>query len=431
MLRFSRVALRPAYGLGRRAISQSSKAIKSEVVFPGSVKSSFTDKLQFNDPSQADPMPTYRLFGVDGKLLDEEYELPFNQEESVKMYREMLTISIMDSIMYDAQRQGRFSFYMMSAGEEGAAIGSAAALRADDVMFAQYREQGALLHRGVTLKEFMAQLYANKDDYGKGRNMPVHYQSQKLNIHPISSPLATQISHASGAAYALKIQGGDKCVICYFGEGAASEGDFHAALNIAATRNCPVIFFCRNNGYAISTPSLEQYKGDGIASRGVGYGIDTIRVDGNDLAAVHRVTEEARKIAVRDQKPVLIEAMSYRVSHHSTSDDSFAYRSRQEVEDWKKRDNPISRMRKWMEARSWWSEEEEQAARKEIKKHVLSAFSSAEKVEKPALKYMFEDTYDQLTEPLKQQREELKRLLNEYPDHYNTSDYEGGKSSLD
>ncbi|KAK5176298.1 hypothetical protein LTR16_011184, partial [Cryomyces antarcticus] len=143
-----------------------------------------------------------------------------------------------------------------------------------------------------------------------------------------------------------------RVVACYFGEGAASEGDFHAALNIAATRACPVIFLCRNNGYAISTPTLEQYRGDGIASRGVGYGIDTIRVDGNDIFAVREATTRAREMALQDGgRPVLIECMSYRVSHHSTSDDSFAYRAKVEVEDWKRRDNPITRLRKWMEGK--------------------------------------------------------------------------------
>ena len=130
---------------------------------------------------------------------------------------------------------------------------------------------------------------------------------------------------------------------CYFGEGAASEGDFHAALNMAATRDCPVMFICRNNGYAISTPTLEQYKGDGIASRGMGYGIETIRVDGNDIVGVYVATQEARRIVAEQQKPVLVEAMSYRVSHHSTSDDSFAYRAKRDVDEWMRRDNPITR----------------------------------------------------------------------------------------
>jgi 2-oxoisovalerate dehydrogenase E1 component alpha subunit len=274
-------------------------------------------------------------------------------------------------------------------------------------------------------------LYHNKYDEGMGHNMPVHYGSLELNIHPISSPLGTQIPHAAGAAYALKMDGTDRCVICYFGEGAASEGDFHAALNIAATRNCPIIFFCRNNGYAISTPSLEQYKGDGIASRGVGYGIETIRVDGNDLAAVHRVTAEARKRVIANQRPILVEAMSYRVSHHSTSDDSFAYRSKKEVEEWKKRDNPISRMRKWMELKGWWSDELEDVARREIRKEILSELNQAENASKPPVGYLFKGTFSELSGPLKEQQQELKEILNQYPENYDLSPFDGGKDGID
>lgn len=416
---------------GRKTVTQSSSTVEKELVFPGSVRSKFTNAIKFADSTTWEPMDTYRLVDLDGNLLDASYEIPWSKEEALKMYQNMLTISIMDMIMYDAQRQGRLSFYMVSAGEEGAAVGSAAALEADDVMYCQYREQGALLQRGLTLKEFMSQLYANSDDSGKGRSMPVHYQSQKLNVHPISSTLATQIPHAAGAAYALKMQHKDAVAICYFGEGAASEGDFHAALNIAATRSCPIIFFCRNNGYAISTPALEQYRGDGIASRGIGYGIDTIRVDGNDIAAVHRVTKQARQMAIEGQKPVLIEAMSYRVSHHSTSDDSFAYRSRMEVEDWKRRDNPLSRMRKWLENKGWWSEDEEQQARKDLRKQILTEFNAAEKVKKPELKWIFENMYDSIPDNLAEQKQELQEILDTYPEHYDLSGYEDGRKGLD
>lgn len=415
----------------RKSVTQSSTGVQKELVFPGSVRSKFTNALRFADSTTWEPMDTYRLVDLDGKVLDSSYEIPWTKEEALTMYRNMLLISIMDLIMYDAQRQGRLSFYMVSAGEEGAAVGSAAALGPDDVMYCQYREQGAILQRGLTLKEFMSQLYANADDHGKGRSMPVHYQSQKLNIHPISSTLATQIPHAAGAAYALKMQQKDAVAICYFGEGAASEGDFHAALNIAATRSCPAIFFCRNNGYAISTPSLEQYKGDGIASRGVGYGIDTIRVDGNDIAAVFRVTQQARQMAIENKKPVLIEAMSYRVSHHSTSDDSFAYRSKVEVEDWKRRDNPLSRMRKWLENKQWWSDAQEQQARKDLRKEILTEFSAAEKVKKPELKWMFENLLDEVPDALKEQKQELKEILDTYPENYDLSGYVNGRKGLD
>lgn len=223
-----------------------------------------------------------------------------------------------------------------------------------------------------------------------------------------------------------------RVVAAYFGEGAASEGDFHAALNIAATRSCPVIFICRNNGYAISTPSLEQYRGDGIASRGLGYGIDTIRVDGNDFWAVREATKKAREIALQDGgKPVLIEAMTYRVSHHSTSDDSFAYRARVEVEDWKRRDNPIARLRKWMEAKGFWDEDKEKEARESIRKDVLRAFSEAEKMKKPPIRTMFEDVYEELTPDLKKQMKELSEHLQRYPDEYEFDEFEGGRDSLD
>lgn len=255
--------------------------------------------------------------------------------------------------------------------------------------------------------------------------------------HTISSPLATQLPQAAGAAYALKLQAlqnpsiNPRIVVCYFGEGAASEGDFHAALNIAATRSCPVVFICRNNGYAISTPTLEQYRGDGIASRGVGYGIETIRVDGNDIFAVREVTKEARRMALSDGgKPILIEAMSYRVSHHSTSDDSFAYRAKVEVEDWKRRDNPITRLRKWMENSDLWDEEKEREARSGIRKDVLRAFSLAEKEKKPPLREMFEGVYEELGGDGKKEKLELGRMLDTYPEEYDAEEFEGGRDGL-
>lgn len=219
---------------------------------------------------------------------------------------------------------------------------------------------------------------------------------------------------------------------CYFGEGAASEGDFHAALNIAATRSCPVVFLCRNNGYAISTPTLEQYRGDGIASRGVGYGIDTIRVDGNDVFAVHEAMKEARRLALSDGgRPVLIEAMSYRVSHHSTSDDSFAYRARIEVEDWKRRDNPIIRLRKWLENQGLWNEDKEKETRDEMRKAVLKEFGEAEREKKPPLREAFTDVYEEITEEQREQMSELKRILETYPDEYDLRPYKDGAKGLE
>ncbi|KAL5630844.1 hypothetical protein BROUX41_000716 [Berkeleyomyces rouxiae] len=422
----------------RFASSLSQRPNAQHVSFPGAVKSDFTGSMSFVHPAETAALPTYRAIDAEGVPVDSSFRADLSDEEIVKLYRDMLFVAIMDLTMFDAQRQGRVSFYMVSMGEEAVCVGSASALEKEDVVFCQYREQGVFRQRGFTAADFMNQLFANTQDPGRGRNMPVHYGSKKLNIHTVSSPLATQLPQASGAAYALKMQHEQspgsvppRVVVAYFGEGAASEGDFHAALNIAATRGCPVIFVCRNNGYAISTPTLEQYRGDGIASRGIGYGIDTIRVDGNDFWAVRGATKRARQLALQDGgKPVLIEAMTYRVSHHSTSDDSFAYRAKVEVEEWKRRDNPIARLRKWMENKGIWSEELEQQARQAIKREVLEAFKKAEMGKKPALREMFTDMYEEVTPELQAQMEKLHDILERYPDEYNVAEFKGGKTTL-
>jgi 2-oxoisovalerate dehydrogenase E1 component alpha subunit len=412
--------------------------------------------MKFENPSDYPALPTYRVVDQQGEVVDSSWQPDLPDQDVLKLYTDMLFISIMDLIMFDAQRQGRISFYMVSAGEEAVTVGTGSALEKEDVILCQYREQGAFRARGFTAKDFMSQMMANKNDPGKGRNMPIHYGSKELNIvsdappqhllaspshtstqHAISSPLATQLPHASGVGYALKMQrlqnptAKPRVAAAFFGEGAASEGDFHAALNIAATRGSPVIFICRNNGFAISTPTLDQYRGDGIASRGLGYGIETIRIDGNDIWAVRKAIKKAREIALQDGgKPVLIEAMTYRVSHHSTSDDSFAYRARVEVEDWKRRDNPLTRLRKWMEAKGIWDEAKEKNARETLRKEVLQAFSEAEKLKKPPMRAMFEDIYAELTPDLEAQMKELRDMIERYPDEYDVAEFEGGKDSL-
>ncbi|PTB71230.1 thiamine diphosphate-binding protein [Trichoderma longibrachiatum ATCC 18648] len=421
----------------RSAGSLSQRPNSNFVSFPGALKSSFTTTLKFETPDSYAALPTYRVVDQNGQVVDPSFSPDITDEAVIKLYKDMLFISIMDLIMFDAQRQGRLSFYMVSAGEEAVSVGTSSVLDRDDVVFCQYREQGFFKERGFTTEQFMSQLFANKKDNGRGRNMPIHYGSKELNIHTVSSPLATQLPQASGAAYALKLQRlqdpsvKPRVAAVFFGEGAASEGDFHAALNIAATRACPVVFICRNNGFAISTPTLDQYRGDGIASRGIGYGIDTIRIDGNDIWAVREATKKAREMALQDGgKPVLIEAMTYRVSHHSTSDDSFAYRARVEVEDWKRRDNPITRLRKWMEAKGCWDETKEKEARDSLRKEILKAFSEAEREKKPPIRAMFEDVYEKLTPDLKEQMGQLKTVLETYPEEYDIGTFEGGLDSL-
>ncbi len=362
-------------------------------------------------------IPTFKLLKQDGTLYQGAAEPEFDESFAVKLYQDLVFTRVLDERMVNAQRQGRIPFYLASLGEEAASVGSTAALKDQDMIFAQYREQGALRFRGFTAEQFMDQCFSNERDLGKGRQMPIHYGSKALNYMTISSPLATQIPQAAGYSYGQKLQGNDAVTICYFGEGAASEGDFHAGLNMAAVLNCPTIFLCRNNGYAISTPAEEQFKGDGVASRGIGYGINTIRVDGNDLLAVFVATQMAREYALANNAPVLIEAMSYRLGAHSTSDDPTGYRSKEEEAKWAKKD-PILRYKHWLTQKGWWDDNKEKALYSEYREEILAQMKAAEKRPVPTLDHLITDVYDEPTEQLKQQLTDLKQHVRKYPNQY-------------
>ncbi len=361
--------------------------------------------------------PTLKILRQDGTLY-EGAELPeIDQTLALKIYDTFQFIRALDERMVAAQRQGRISFYMTQVGEEAADIGSTAALADDDMIMAQYREQGALAFRGFPLQQFMHQLFSNENDLGKGRQMPIHYGSRDLHYMTISSPLATQLPQAAGYAYGYKLEEKDNCVICYFGEGAASEGDFHAAINMAGVYKVPVIYFCRNNGYAISTPSSEQFAGDGIAPRAIAYGLKAIRVDGNDVLAVLKATQEARRMAVEENQPVLIEAMTYRLGAHSTSDDPSGYRSKKEEEKWQEKD-PVLRFKNWIINQGWWTEEQDAAEMDVKRKNVMAAMKEAEKVSAPHLNDLITDVYDNPPPMLQKQLDDLKAHIRKYPEAY-------------
>ncbi len=362
-------------------------------------------------------IPTFRLLRQDGSLCDGAEAPELSREQALKIYHAMVATRVLDERMMAAQRQGRLSFYMQCTGEEAAVIGATAALDDADMIMAQYREQGALVYRGFSYDEFMNQLFGNEQDYGKGRQMPIHYGSRKLHYMTISSPLATQIPQAAGYAYGQKLAGEGHCTITFFGEGAASEGDFHAALNMAAVHEAPVIFFCRNNGYAISTPAIEQFAADGVAPRAFGYRMHVIRVDGNDILAVLAATRKARRIAVEQNKPVLIEAMTYRLAAHSSSDDPSGYRSRKEEEAWREKD-PILRMQHWLSDQGWWNDDEEKALQESLRREVLETMKRAEKRPPPPLDSLVTDVYADVTPALQRQLDRLKAHIRLHPDAY-------------
>lgn len=403
---------------GERVLQVDNRCSDQVLDFPGG-KVMFVPEMRFLPGSPNERINCYRVLDDNGQTISGSRFQEVSKEVAIKMYSDMVTLQVMDTIFYEAQRQGRISFYLTSNGEEAINVASAAALTMDDIVFPQYREPGVLLWRGFTLQEFANQCFGNMLDYGKGRQMPIHYGSSRLNYFTVSSPIATQIPHAVGAAYSLKTDGKNACTITYFGDGGTSEGDFHAALNFAAVMESPVIFFCRNNGWAISTPTEEQFRSDGAVVRGQAYGIHSIRVDGNDALAVYSAVHAAREMAVHDCRPVLVEALTYRVGHHSTSDDSTKYRSIDEIEHWKTARDPVSRFRKWVEGNGWWSEAAEVEHRSSTRKELLRAIQVAERAEKPPLSELFTDVYDQVPANLQEQekslRETIKKHRNDYP----------------
>ncbi|ABE55070.1 3-methyl-2-oxobutanoate dehydrogenase (lipoamide) [Shewanella denitrificans OS217] len=371
---------------------------------------SFLDKASLH-------IPILRILQADGTTYEKAVLPVIDKALAEKMYDTCVFTRVLDERMLGAQRQGRISFYMTCTGEEAAVIGSAAALDDEDVILAQYREHAALRYRGFTTEQFMNQMFSNEKDLGKGRQMPIHYGSKALHYQTVSSPLATQIPQATGVGYSLKLQKKHNVAICYFGEGAASEGDFHAGMNMAAVLKSPTIFFCRNNGYAISTPTEEQYAGNGIASRGVGYGMHTIRVDGNDMLAVLAATQQARAFALANNAPVLIEAMTYRLGAHSSSDDPSGYRSKEEEAKWKQHD-PVQRFKLWMINKGWINEAADVKMYEKYREEVLAAVKVAEKIPVPHLDEIIEDVYDKPTPILKKQLAELKQHIAKYPTSY-------------
>jgi 2-oxoisovalerate dehydrogenase E1 component alpha subunit len=438
---------------------------RTRVTYTDDMVLSLTSRLHLHVPKEGssapNPWPVYRLMEETGRLRNEEDQVGVQECVAValrenellknehflltKAYRTMIRLRQMDDIMISIQRQGRVSFYMSAKGEEAIHMGVASALASDDVVLAQYREQGVLLWRGFTLEQMAHQCFGTNQDLGKGRQMPVHYGSRALHFHTVSSPLGTQLPQAVGVAYKLKLDNKKnndgsadqdqhrRCAVTFFGEGAASTGDFHTACNMAATLETPLLLICRNNGYAISTSTREQYRGDGIISRAPGYGIAAIRVDGNDLLAVHSAIQRARAYAVVNNAPVMVECMTYRQTHHSTSDDSARYRSKDEVHSWTTDDgvDPINRLLNFMilqkqeqndalssqQAEKIVMEEYAHLCQEERKK-VLQALDKAEHCPKPGLDTMFEDVYKEKPPSLIRQEQELMEHVNRHPELY-------------
>ncbi len=333
-------------------------------------------------------------------------------DDLVRMYRHMAFLRTLDVRMLSLQRAGRIGFYGTATGEEAAVIGSAMALEPQDWVFPALRQGGVAVLRGYSLSLLVAQNMGNSRDILKGRQMPCHYSDRSVNQVSWSSVIATQIPHAVGAAYAARYRGDKVVCIAYMGDGATSESDFHVACNFAGVWKVPVVLFCQNNQWAISVPFRLQTASDGVAVKAEAYGMPGVRVDGNDILAVFRATKEAVDRARRGEGPTLIEAVTYRLGGHSSSDDPTRYREGPEVDEAVKRD-PIVRFRRYLEERGLWSVAQEEAAQLEFNEQIGKAIAEAEQGGPPPIGTLFDDVYASLPAPLREQREQLKREVEE------------------
>jgi pyruvate dehydrogenase E1 component alpha subunit len=326
------------------------------------------------------------------------------EDRAVDVYRWMSLQRILDSRMLALQRQGRIGFYGPSLGQEAAIVGAAMAMEPEDWIVPQYREPGAALVRGMPLKELLCQLIGNAEDPLHGRQMPCHYVYRKGNYLSISSPVGTQIPHAVGIAWAMKLRREPHAVLVFFGDGATSTADFHSAMNFAGVFRTPTVFLCNNNQWAISVPVAKQTASATLAQKAPAYGFDGIRVDGMDALAVYRATREAATRAREGHGPTMVEAITYRLGPHSSSDDPSRYRDESEVAAWRARD-PIARYRRYLEHAGWWDEAREAVLEQEIGDQITRAVQEAERAGPPGPETLFTDVYATMPDHLRNQRD--------------------------
>lgn len=350
--------------------------------------------------------PVIAVLREDGTLSDS-FDPRLTKDEVLRVYRHMVQTRVLDERLTALQRQGRIGFHVGSLGEEGAIIGAAFAMREQDWLFPCYREFGAALLRGLDFQRFVDNMFGNANDTVEGRQMPDHYTCKKAHWLSISSPVGTQIPQAVGFAWAAKLRKEDLATLVYFGDGATSSSDFHSAMNFAGVFGVPCIFFCRNNGWAISVPSERQTASRTFAEKGRAYGVPGVRVDGNDPFAVVAVVKQAVERAASGGGPTLIEALTYRMGGHSTSDDPNAYRRSEALEPWAERD-PIRRVRRYLEREGLWDDARERDWVADVEQRLRQAVEVAERAPKPSLETLFEDVY---SEPPWHLREELAALL--------------------
>jgi pyruvate dehydrogenase E1 component alpha subunit/2-oxoisovalerate dehydrogenase E1 component alpha subunit len=327
------------------------------------------------------------------------------REALLRMHEGMLTSRLLDEQLLALQRQGRISHYFEARGQEAAPIAAAEAMEKSDFFVQGLREGAVAVCRGMPLRTYIAQMLGSASDIGRARQMPCNVCSAELRHVSTSSGVASQIPHAVGIAMAARLRKERTAVVCFFGDGATSEDDFHAGLNFAAVYKAPVVFVCQNNQWAISTPVDAQTRSETLAVKGLAYAVPSLRIDGNDVLALHSAIGQALARA-RESGPSFIEAVTYRLGAHSSAGEPNAYRNATEQEAWQARD-PLRRFGTWLDTTGVLSADAQASAKKRIQDAIAAAIAAEESIGGPAMTTLFDDVYAQPTWLLEEQKSEL------------------------
>lgn len=333
------------------------------------------------------------------------FELNLDKDKLLGLYRDMVAARLLDERYTKLQRMGKTSFVPPSSGHEAAQIGLAHAMTVKkDWFFPYYRDHGAILAMGLPAVDILAQATGASIDPNRARQMPGHPSSRAYNVYTPCSAIASHIPPAVGTAISMKLQNTGQVAIVSFGDGATSEGDFHAAINFAGAQGAPIVFVCQNNRLAISVDFHKQTAAENVAIKAKAYGMPGYLVDGMDVLACYLVMQDAVTRARSGVGPALVEMQVYRYGPHSSSDDDSRYRSKEDIESWRKRD-PIIRMQKFLKRQGLWSDQQDKAWRAEIEATITAAIEAIEASPDVPFEWMFEDVYAEMPEHLVEQKE--------------------------